>query len=95
MLRRVSGAVNVPIEALCDHTTHELLPLDALHPLLTLLGVVRDDQVIMYCGVADRSGPTWFALHELLGWPDVRCYAGAWAEYGSLSDVLVESGGGR
>ena len=47
--------------------------------------------MVVYCGVADRSALVWFVLHELLRWPDVSCYQGAWSEYGSLADVPVES----
>jgi thiosulfate/3-mercaptopyruvate sulfurtransferase len=90
----IPGAVNLPIEALSDPTTHRLLPQSTLAALAMQLGLTPDDQVIVYCGVADRSGLVWFVLHELLGWPDVRCYVGAWAEYGSLSDVPVESSTG-
>jgi thiosulfate/3-mercaptopyruvate sulfurtransferase len=91
----IPGAVNLPIEALSDPATRQLLPTSTLATLFSRLGLTPDDQVIVYCGVADRSALVWFILHELLGWPDVRCYVGAWAEYGSLSDVPVESDGGR
>ena len=33
---------------------------------------------------------TWFVLHELLGYPQVRNYDGSWTEWGSMVDVPIE-----
>jgi thiosulfate/3-mercaptopyruvate sulfurtransferase len=45
---------------------------------------------IAYCRIGERSSHTWFALHELLGQPNVKNYDGSWTEYGSLVGVPVE-----
>jgi thiosulfate/3-mercaptopyruvate sulfurtransferase len=58
-------------------------------------GVTPDKQVIAYCRIGERSAHTWFVLHELLGYPQVRNYDGSWTEWGSLVDVPVEVGAGR
>jgi thiosulfate/3-mercaptopyruvate sulfurtransferase len=42
------------------------------------------------CRIGERSSHTWFALHELLGEPDVKNYDGSWTEYGSLVGVPIE-----
>ncbi|MBX6357514.1 MAG: sulfurtransferase [Micromonosporaceae bacterium] len=47
---------------------------------------------IAYCRIGERSSHTWFALHELLGYPDVKNYDGSWTEYGSLVGVPVALG---
>jgi thiosulfate/3-mercaptopyruvate sulfurtransferase len=47
---------------------------------------------IAYCRIGERSSHTWFALHELLGHPDVKNYDGSWTEYGSLVGVPVALG---
>ena len=52
----------------------------------------RDQPVIAYCRIGERSVHTWFALQELLGYPDVKNYDGSWTEYGSLVGVPVELG---
>jgi thiosulfate/3-mercaptopyruvate sulfurtransferase len=54
------------------------------------VGVSPDKDVIAYCRIGERSSHTWFVLHELLGYPDVRNYDGSWTEYGSLVGVPVE-----
>jgi thiosulfate/3-mercaptopyruvate sulfurtransferase len=48
--------------------------------------------VIAYCRIGERSSHTWFALHEILGYPRVRIYDGSWTEYGSMVGVPVELG---
>ena len=54
------------------------------------VGVSADKDVIAYCRIGERSSHTWFVLHELLGYPQVRNYDGSWTEYGSLVGVPVE-----
>jgi thiosulfate/3-mercaptopyruvate sulfurtransferase len=90
----VPGAVNLPVEQLVDADTHSLLPPRQLAELCHDRGLTPEDQVVVYCGANDRSALLWFALHEVLAWPDVRCYCGAWAEYGSLADVPVDGSPG-
>ncbi len=45
---------------------------------------------IAYCRIGERSSHTWFALHELLGEPNVKNYDGSWTEWGSLVGVPIE-----
>jgi thiosulfate/3-mercaptopyruvate sulfurtransferase len=53
-------------------------------------GVVPDKEVIAYCRIGERSAHTWFVLHELLGYPDVKNYDGSWTEWGSSIRVPIE-----
>ena len=53
-------------------------------------GIFRDQDVVAYCRIGERSSHSWFVLHELLGFPNVRNYDGSWTEYGSLVGVPVE-----
>ncbi|MXM64486.1 sulfurtransferase [Streptomyces sp. HUCO-GS316] len=63
-----------------------------LRELYEAKGITPDSEVIAYCRIGERSSHTWFALHELLGYPDVKNYDGSWTEYGSLVGVPVEVG---
>ena len=65
---------------------------DELISLYADAGLASDTTTIVYCRIGERSAHTWFVLHELLGWPDVRNYDGSWTEYGSLVGVPVQVG---
>jgi thiosulfate/3-mercaptopyruvate sulfurtransferase len=53
-------------------------------------GLDEAKDTIAYCRIGERSSHTWFALHELLGYPNVKNYDGSWTEYGSLVGVPIE-----
>jgi len=53
-------------------------------------GVVAGTEVIAYCRIGERSAHTWFVLHELLGYPDVKNYDGSWTEWGSSIRLPIE-----
>ena len=63
---------------------------DELRELYGGKGITPDKQVTAYCRLGERSAHTWFVLHELLGFEDVRNYDGSWTEWGNLVDVPIE-----
>ena len=63
---------------------------DELRALYANEGVTADKEVVTYCRIGERSSHSWFVLHELLGFDNVRNYDGSWTEYGSLVAVDVE-----
>ena len=67
---------------------------DELRELYAEAGIDESKSTIAYCRIGERSSHTWFALHELLGYGDVKNYDGSWTEYGSLVGVPVEIGPG-
>jgi thiosulfate/3-mercaptopyruvate sulfurtransferase len=78
----IPGAANVPwgLAANEDGTFKSRAELDQLYGGR---GVTGATPVIAYCRIGERSSHTWFALKELLGYPDVRNYDGSWTEWGS------------
>ena len=50
----------------------------------------KEDDVIAYCRIGERSSHTWFVLTYLLGFGHVRNYDGSWTEYGNLVNVPIE-----
>jgi thiosulfate/3-mercaptopyruvate sulfurtransferase len=89
----VPGAVNVPwSSAVAEDGTFK--PIDQLRELYAARGVTADGEVVAYCRIGERSSHTWFVLHELLGYRNVRNYDGSWTEYGSLVGVPIETGDG-
>ncbi len=67
---------------------------DELRELYAAKGITPDRETVAYCRIGERSAHTWFVLHELLGYPDVRNYDGSWTEWGNLVDVPIERGAG-
>jgi thiosulfate/3-mercaptopyruvate sulfurtransferase len=87
----IAGAANIPwVKAANDDGTFK--SADELRALYEAEGVTPDREVIAYCRIGERSSHTWFALQELLGYPNVKNYDGSWTEYGSLVGVPVELG---
>jgi thiosulfate/3-mercaptopyruvate sulfurtransferase len=87
----IPGAANIPwAKAANDDGTFK--SADELRALYEGAGVTGDSEVIAYCRIGERSSHTWFALVELLGYRDVKNYAGSWTEYGSLVGAPVEVG---
>jgi thiosulfate/3-mercaptopyruvate sulfurtransferase len=48
------------------------------------LGLKKDDDIIAYCRIGERSSHTWFVLKYLLGFDKVRNYDGSWTEWGNM-----------
>jgi len=55
-------------------------------------GLARDDDVVAYCRIGERSSHTWFVLTHLLGFENVRNYDGSWTEWGNAVRVPVVQG---
>ena len=87
----IPGAVNVPWStAVAEDGTFK--PIEQLRELYGAKGVRGEDEIVAYCRIGERSSHTWFVLHELLGYRNVRNYDGSWTEYGSLVGVPIETG---
>ncbi|QEE61307.1 sulfurtransferase [Salinibacterium sp. dk2585] len=54
--------------------------------------ISKDDDVIAYCRIGERSSHTWFVLAFLLGIENVRNYDGSWTEWGSAVRVPIVIG---
>jgi len=50
----------------------------------------KNDEIIAYCRIGERSSHTWFVLKYLLGYELVRNYDGSWTEWGNLVGVPIE-----
>ena len=55
-------------------------------------GLRPDDPVVVYCRIGERSSHTWFVLHHLLGYPQVRNYDGSWTEWGNSVKAPIRRG---
>ena len=87
----IPGAANIPwAKAANEDGTFK--SADELRALYEAEGITSNREIIAYCRIGERSSHTWFALQELLGFPNVKNYDGSWTEYGSLVGAPVEKG---
>ena len=86
----IPGARNVPWSRAVnqDGTFKTAGELEAIY--LEEQGMAREDDVVTYCRIGERSSHTWFVLTRLLGFPRVRNYDGSWTEWGNLVGAPVE-----
>ncbi len=85
----IPGATNIPwSQAVREDGTFK--SIEELQALYAEKGVTPDKPVITYCRIGERSSHSWFVLHELLGYPDVRNYDGSWTEWGNLVGAPIK-----
>jgi thiosulfate/3-mercaptopyruvate sulfurtransferase len=86
----IPGAKNVPwaTAANDDGTFKSAVDLRKLYE--EGQGLTKEDDVVVYCRIGERSSHTWFVLHYLLGYPNVRNYDGSWTEWGNLVGAPIE-----
>ena len=86
----IPGAANIPWSKSVDPESGAFLSPEQLTQLYGDVGITKDKNIVAYCRIGERSAHTWFVLHELLGFPNVRNYDGSWTEWGSLVGVPIE-----
>jgi thiosulfate/3-mercaptopyruvate sulfurtransferase len=87
----IPGAANVPWAKAVNPENGTFKPADELRSLYEeTAGINREDDVIVYCRIGERSSHTWFVLTYLLGYPKVRNYDGSWTEWGNLVGAPIE-----
>ena len=64
--------------------------VEELRALFSEKGITPDKNTVTYCVRGGLSTHMWFALTQLLGYPNVREYDRSWAEWGNLADTPIE-----
>ncbi|KQO82811.1 thiosulfate sulfurtransferase [Frigoribacterium sp. Leaf263] len=88
----IPSAANVPWgrAAADDGRFRSAAELDAIYR--DGAGLATGDEVVAYCRIGERSSHTWFVLHHLMGFENVRNYDGSWTEWGSAVRVPIVRG---
>jgi thiosulfate/3-mercaptopyruvate sulfurtransferase len=86
----IPGAANVPWKRAANDDGSFKTAGELEEIYVSELGLSRDDDVVAYCRIGERSSHTWFVLTHLLGFKNVRNYDGSWTEYGNAVRVPIE-----
>jgi thiosulfate/3-mercaptopyruvate sulfurtransferase len=54
------------------------------------VGLKKENEIIAYCRIGERSSHTWFVLTHLLGYDKVKNYDGSWTEWGNSVRAPIE-----
>jgi thiosulfate/3-mercaptopyruvate sulfurtransferase len=86
----IPTAVSIPWGTAVNADNGAFKSVDELKKIYGDNGITPHKEVIAYCRIGERSAHTWFVLHEILGYPDVKNYDGSWTEWGSSIRVPIE-----
>jgi thiosulfate/3-mercaptopyruvate sulfurtransferase len=90
---KIPGALWVNYtEALKDADKEELTfkNPELLQKLYADKGLKMNKKIIVYCHSGVRSSHTTFVLTQLLGYKDVKNYAGSWIEWSYFKELPIE-----
>ena len=86
----IPGAVNINYASLLD-ANGLYKSKEELTKIFTEKGVVPEKTMILYCETSIRAGVEYFALKSILGYPNVKVYDGAYLEWQSVADNIVDN----
>ena len=86
----IPGAVNVPWATAANEDGTFRSADELVEIYEEGQGLSKDQDVIAYCRIGERSSHTWFVLTYLLGFDNVRNYDGSWTEWGNLVRAPIE-----
>ncbi|MCF8243335.1 MAG: sulfurtransferase [Melioribacteraceae bacterium] len=87
----IPGAASIPWAKAVNPEDGTFKPADELRKLYEGENNLNpDDEIIVYCRIGERSSHTWFVLHYLLGFNNVKNYDGSWTEWGNSVGVPIQ-----
>lgn len=88
----IPGAISFHWAKLMEkENTHKFIPLEQGKTSLERAGILKDKEIIVYCGTSREGSLLRFYLKHVAGYPNVRLYEGSWKEYASLPEHSAET----
>ena len=88
-LGHIPGARHLYFEDLVGEDG-SIKPVEEMRAMLESRGATPDKHIISYCRLSHRATLAYFAMTQLLGYPNVQVYDGSWTEWGSLVGAPIE-----
>ncbi len=87
----IPGAVNYEWTRAMDANEYmRLKSLDTLTAELAAIGLTTNKRLVAYCQSHHRSGLAYL-IAKILGFQNVKAFAGSWGEWGNREDTPIES----
>ncbi len=67
-------------------------PIEQLRARYVAQGITPDTHVILYCNTGTEASHVFFALRNLLGYPNVDVYFPSWTEWSGREELPIETG---
>jgi len=83
----IVGAINLEWTCCMDKSSNLRIAKN-IAQLLQNKGITKDKEIITYCQAHHRSGFTYLVA-KILGFTNVKAYAGAWSEWGNLDTTSI------
>lgn len=87
----LAGARSFPTDAISRPVdgAREFMSADAYAAIMTMQHIDRTKPTVTYCNTGHLAAGAWFVLHEILGNPSTRLYAGSMEEWTKLNNPVV------
>ena len=83
----IKGAINVEYKEFLDEKG-AFKSADQLKAVAEKHGLTSGKTIILYCVTSVRAGPSFVALKEILGYPNVKVYDGAYNEWEAQGNAM-------
>ena len=87
----LAGARSFPTDAISRPVdgAREFMSADAYAAIMTAENIDRAKPTVTYCNTGHLAAGAWFVLHEILGNPSTRLYAGSMEEWTNMKNPVV------
>jgi len=85
----IPGAVNLEYKVVINEDG-TVKSQEEIAKAMSAAGINSDKEIILYCASSVRAGVVFMALKDILGYPNVKVYDGAFYEWQAAADNPVE-----
>ena len=88
---RIPNSVNIQWTD-CINPDGTVKSSKVLSKMFGINNALPENEIIAYCRLGVRASYTWFVLHEILNYENVKNYDGSWTEWGNSIGTPIEIG---